>query len=395
MKIAQINSTCGAGSTGRIAVEISKLLNSRGAENYIFYSQGLADGENYIKYTNTFETKTEALRSRINGNYGFEASGATKRLITELERIKPEIVHLHNLHSHDINLELLFTYLRRENTKIVWTFHDCWAFTAYCTYFTAFNCEKWKTICGNCAQRKQFSWFKDNSTVLFNKKKALFSGQNMTIVTPSKWLAELVGESFLNKYPVEVIHNGIDLSVFKPRESDFRSRYGITEKKMVLAVANVWEKRKGLDDVLRLAEMLGEDYQVVIVGLSKKQAESMPENIVAIQRTSSVEKLAEIYSAADVFVNPSYEDNFPTVNIEALACGTPVVTYATGGSPESINDSCGLVVPCGDCEALKDAVLQVKNIRPFSSELCRCRAECFNKDEKFEEYIELYERLIQ
>ena len=277
----------------------------------------------------------------------------------------------------------------------MWTLHDCWAFTGHCAYFTAAGCEQWKTHCSDCASLGEYPVCYLKGDVYNNfetKKRAFTSVENMTIVTPSKWLADLVGESFLNKYPVEVIHNGIDLSVFRPKETDFKQRHGIADKTMVLAVANVWEKRKGLDDVLKLAEMLGEDYQIVIVGLSEKQAAEMPENIIAIQRTSSVDELVEIYSAADVFVNPSYEDTFPTVNIEALACGTPVVTYATGGCAEALDALSGIAVPTGDVEKMKEAI---SGCGEFEKEKVLQRAKNFDAKEKYNEYIKLYERLMK
>lgn len=401
MKVLMINIVCGSGSTGRIVADMWSLLKEQGHEAKIAY--GFGEGtrvaqEDMFRFNTKSGYYRHNIAAKLTDRTGLYSARQTKRLVEYIKRYDPDVIHLHNLHGYYINYEVLFDYLAQSGKPVVWTLHDCWAFTGHCAHFAAAGCEQWKTHCSECPLLKEYPVCYLSGDVYNNfetKKKAFTSLGNMTIVTPSKWLAEFVGKSFLNEYPIRVIHNGIDLSLFKPIPTDFKKEQGFENKTMVLAVANVWSEKKGLSDVLKLSEMLGEDYQVVAVGLSEKQAESMPENIVAIQRTSSVEELAEIYSAADVFVNTSYEDTFPTVNLEALACGTPVVTYATGGSPESINDSCGLVVPCGDCEALKDAVLQVKNIRPFSSELCRCRAECFNKDEKFEEYIELYERLVK
>lgn len=398
MKVLMINIVCGSGSTGRIVADMWSLLKEQGHEAKIAYGFGTGTRvaqEDMFRFNTKFGYYRHNIAAKLTDRTGLYSARQTKRLVEYIKRYDPDVIHLHNLHGYYINYEVLFDYLAQSGKPVVWTLHDCWAFTGHCAYFTAAGCEQWKTHCADCSLLKNYPvcYFKGDVCNNFDAKRRAFTNvEDMMIVTPSKWLAGLVGESFLSKYPVEVIHNGIDLSVFKPRESDFRSRYGITEKKMVLAVANVWEKRKGLDDVLRLAEMLGEDYQVVIVGLSEKQAESMPENIVAIQRTSSVEELAEIYSAADVFVNTSYEDTFPTVNLEALACGTPVVTYDTGGCAEALDTASGIAVPTGDLEKMKEAVCSAKSLD--RAKACQ-RAQTFSAREKYTEYLRLYERLIQ
>lgn len=390
MKVVQINSVSGYGSTGKICVGISKVLNNHGIENYILYSEGKSDYPQSIKCSEFFP-KFQALKSRIKGNYGFNSNKTTKRLILELERIKPDIVHLHNLHSHNCNLEVLMDYLRNKDIKVIWTFHDCWAFTAYCPYFVMAKCDQWKTGCNKCVQYKSFSWIKDRSEWLYNKKRNAFSDMNLTIVTPSQWLADLIKQSFLQNYSVKVINNGIDLSVFKPIESDFRIKNGISEDQfLILGVAIQWGQRKGVDVFIRLAERLdNKKFRIVLVGTDNIVDKQLPENVISLHRTSNQQELAEIYTAADLFVNPTREDNFPTVNLEANACGTPVLTFRTGGSPECINEKSGMVVDCDDEEALYNAILKIKNEKLFSEESCLENAFNFSENAQFEKYVEL------
>lgn len=391
MKLVQINNVCGIGSTGKICVGISRILNAQGAENYILYSSGTTEYPQAIKCTEKFP-KLQALRSRILGNYGFNSLQTTKQIIVELERIQPDIVHLHNLHAHNCNMEMLMDYFKEKKTKLIWTFHDCWAFTAYCPHFVMAKCEKWKTGCCNCIQAKSFSWFIDRSAWLYNKKKEVFSGLDLTIVTPSKWLASLLKESFFRNYPVKVIHNGIDTDIFQPRTSAFRKKHHITEEKfIILGVAIQWVPRKGADVFIRLAKRLDpEKFQIVLVGTDNQVDKLLPENVISIHRTSNQAELAEIYSAADLFVNPTREEVLGLVNIEALACGTPVITFRTGGSPECIDEHTGMIVDCDDEEALYRAILKIETERPFSAEACRIRAQQFSEKEKYIEYYKLY-----
>ena len=395
MKVVQINAVCGFGSTGKICVGISKVLCSQGIENYILYNSGCSDRPLGIKCAEPLP-KVQALRSRILGNYGFNSRISTKKLIRELQRIAPDVVHLHNLHGHNCDLEMLMAYFRETKTKLVWTFHDCWAFTAYCPHFVMAGCEKWKTGCHHCSQRRTFSWFFDRSSWLFEKKKRAFSGLDMTIVTPSEWLAGLVKESFLKEYPVVVVNNGIDLNVFKPTPSDFRQNHGIREDQvLLLGVAIGWHPRKGADVFMRLARRLDPDrFRIVMVGTDDQIDRQLPENIISIHRTANQAELAQIYTAADLFVNPTREDTFPTVNMESLACGTPVLTYRTGGSPEILDDKTGMVVDCDDEEALYDAIMRIGHEQPFSWTDCRSRGLSYDENRKFREYSALYESIL-
>lgn len=395
MRVAQVNVTCTAGSTGKICKAIGERLTERGDESYIFHVQAQPNTESLISCGTPAYIKAQALRSRLLGNYGFNSQGATKRLIAHLERIRPDIVHLHNLHSHNAHLGLLFRYLKEKGIKVVWTFHDCWAFTGYCPHFVMAGCDKWRTGCEDCPQYRDHSFFFDRSRELYRKKKELFTGLDMTVVTPSRWLSELARESFLKDYPVTVINNGIDLSVFHPRESDFREKYGIpSDKHVLLGVAFDWGVRKGLDVFLRLAETLDPaGYQIVLVGTNDTVDKQLPANIISIHRTQNQQELAEIYSAADLLLNPTREDNYPTVNMESLACGTPVLTFRTGGSPEMLDETCGVAVPCDDTEAFRREIFRICEQRLFSAERCVEKAREFDQNQKYKEYIELYERV--
>lgn len=394
MKIALINSVCGYGSTGKICVGIGKILKLKDIEHKIFYSYGSSNYKDSICYSSNFNIKFQALKSRVFGNYGFNSKSATRLLIWKLKEYHPDIVHIHNIHGHDCDLEMLFQYLKEENVKIVWTFHDCWAFTGYCTYFTMCNCEKWKTQCYSCPQKGKYSWFWDKSSLNFDKKKALFSGLNLTIVTPSKWLAELVKKSFLNEYPIIVINNGIDLSVFKPTENNFRDKYKLDNKRILLGVSFEWEKRKGLDVFIELAKRLPKNFQIVLVGTNETIDKSLPKNIISVHRTENAQELADIYSSADFFINPTREENFPTVNIESIACGTPVLTFNTGGSIEMLDKTCGDYVETGDIDSLIDKILFYSDTKVFTNQSCLQKSKKYDMNLSFARYIELYQKIV-
>lgn len=373
VKVLMINSVCGVGSTGRICTDIADMLIAQGHECKIAYGRKIVP-EKYkeIAYRigSDFGVKVNGVKARLFDNEGFNARSATKKLIKWIKHYNPDVIHLHNLHGYYLNVKLLFNYLKTCGKKVVWTLHDCWSFTGHCAYFDCPHCDKWQTECGKCIRAKDypkaiFSHAKRN----FKRKKQIFCGvPNLTIVTPSKWLAELVKQSFLKEYPVQVINNGIDLTVFKPTASDFREKHGLQNKKVILGVANVWEKRKGFDDFLELAKLISDDYRIVLVGVSDEQLKKLPPKVIGIKRTNSATELAQIYTAADVLFNPTYEDNYPTVNLEAQACGTPVITYPTGGSVESVPDE-NIVNTVNDFYKLlcADTELFVKQIE-FSKE---------------------------
>lgn len=318
---------------------------------------------------------------------------ATRRLIRQLEAFAPDVVHLHNLHGWYLNYEMLTRYLKKKGVRVIWTLHDCWPFTGQCPHFVMAGCEKWKTGCHHCPQLREYpeACF-DRTRALWEKKKGWFTGfADLTIVTPSRWLAELVRESFLKEYPVRVIHNGIDLSVFRPTQSDFREKHRCENKRLVLGVASNWGQRKGLDVFIELARRLDPSYQVILVGTDEKADQQLPDNILSIHRTQDQKELAALYSVADVFVNPTREDTFPTVNLEALACGTPVVTFQTGGSPECVDTGCGSVVEKDNVDLLEREIRRICMETPFSEDACVHRAASFAVHDRFEEYVRLYE----
>lgn len=391
MKVVQINEFCGNGSTGKICVAVSERLTKQGIENYIFYTSRHSDYPLGKSYMRPFEVKFQALKAKVFGNFGFNSRAATRRLIAQLEELQPDVIHLHNLHGHNCNLQMLFQYLKTKKIRIFWTFHDCWAFTGYCPHYDMAGCGKWKTGCADCPQKKKYTWFFDRSHDLFEKKKELFSGLDMTIVTPSHWLAEQVKQSFLDKYEVRVIHNGINLSVFQPRLSDFREKYGCKDKYIVLGVANIWVYQKGLDVFIELSKRLDERFQIVMVGTDETVEQKLPDNIIAIRRTRDELELAEIYSAADVFVNPTRQEVLGLTNIEALACGTPVVTFQTGGSPECIDETCGVAVAKDDLDALEREIIGICVEKRFPKGTPFKRSELFDSDIIYSEYTKMYQ----
>ncbi len=390
MKIVQINATCGQGSTGKICVSISRLLVECGVENYVLYSVGNSDYRYGIKYCGDKLRLLQSLFEKVTGSYGFGLSISTKKLIKELDRINPDIVHIHNIHTHDCNIGILCDYLKRKNKRVFWTFHDCWAFTGYCTYFDYPSCNKWKTGCEKCLQYKKYSALTDRSRANYIKKKKAVNGLDLKIITPSRWLLGLCKQAFVSIYPVYVINNGIDLDIFKPSKRYYREIWKSESKTIILGVAMKWSARKGLDVFIKLANDLGFDYQIVLVGTDDKIDEVLPNNIISIHRTKNQEELAAIYSSADLFVNPTMEDNFPTVNIESIACGTPVLTYNSGGAAEMLNPKCGFIVNRGNYSDL------LKQIQVFRDNQYNMRTDCQNQAKDFcqsiayKKYIDLY-----
>lgn len=363
MKVLLINGVCGIRSTGRICADIADALTAQGHEVKIAYGRETVS-EKYQKYAvkigTDIDQKLHGIRTRLLDEHGFGSKKATEIFLKWADKFNPDMVWLHNIHGYFINIEMLFAWIKkRPEMQVKWTLHDCWAFTGHCSYFTMVKCEQWKTHCSYCVQKKRYpsSFLKDNCKENFDRKKAAFTDvKKMTLITPSRWLADLVKQSFLGEYPVKVHYNTIDTTVFKPTPSDFRERNHLQEKKIILGVASVWDERKGLNDFIKLSELIDNRYAIVLVGLNETQIKQMPEKIIAISRTNNTKELAEIYTAADVFFNPTYEDNYPTVNLEAEACGTSVVTYRTGGAPETIHRNDSAVIEVGAVETLLNIV---------------------------------------
>lgn len=402
MKILQINTVVNSGSTGRITEDIGRVFLSRGHSSYIAFGRGNRPSQSdLIRIGNDFDVISHGFKTALLDKHGFGSKRATEALISRIDEIQPDIIGLHNLHGYYINIESLFQYIHKRGIPIVWTLFDCWAFTGHCSYFDDINCRKWIEGCYSCPKTRKYpsSYLFDNSRRNYESKKMLFNiAPKLNIIVHSNWLKCLVEQSFLNGFPVHHIYSGIDLNVFKPRLSDsLRRRYGIeNQKKIVLGVANIWDVRKGLSDFIKIYQILQKSVVLILIGLTKKQLKRLPPGIIGVERTENVEELASYYSLADVFVNPTYMDNFPTTNIEALACGTPVVTYDTGGSPEAIDEETGKVVCKGDIEGLIDAINEILDSdRNTLRSMCRDRAErLFDKDQRYLDYLNLYESII-
>ena len=396
MKLLQINITANSGSTGRIVEEIGRLAISVGWESYIAYGRAVGEsGSKLFHIGNMWDERWHGVQTRLFDRHGLASKKATKGLIAEIDKIHPDIIQLHNIHGYYLNYPILFNYLAKSNIPVVWTLHDCWAFTGHCASFDGIGCVKWKTHCENCPQKRVYpsSFLIDNSKSNFTLKQHYFNMvRNMTIVVVSNWLNAIVEQSFLSKYPINVIFSGIDLNAFNNKGVH---RVG-SMTPIILGVASVWNDKKGLSDFVKLSEH--EDIQIVLIGVSEEQKRALPYRIKAVCRTNNKKELANFYSSATVFVNPTYEDTFGLVNVEAMACGTPVVTYNTGGSPESLTKETGIVVPKGDVEGLYSAIKSIIGKSPVEKEeqrrLCVERAKEFDAKVRYQEYIHLYEKLL-
>ena len=396
LKIIQINTALNCGSHGRIVEQISRVAADRGFDTTIVHGARYLNKSQFADIQTTTKTREllNGVRSLLFDAHGLGLKRVTKSLITKLKEMNPDIVHLHNIHGYYLNYKILFDYLAESGVPVIWTLHDCWSMTGHCAQFENYNCEKWKTQCHDCQYHTD--WYPksiiDRSSRNFELKKQCFTSvKNMTIVAVSHWLEGIVKQSFLSKYPIKVINNGVDLTSFRPSavSGDLSS-----QKFIILGVASSWDDDKGIKEFVKLSQ--NPDYKVVMVGVNEKLSKQLPDTIVKVANTNSQEELAKYYSMADVFVNPTYKDSFPTTNLEALACGTPVITYKTGGSPESVTPETGIVVEKGDFEQLCEAIKTIKNNgKSYYSASCTERAERFyNKDDRFKDYIDLYENIL-
>lgn len=400
--LLQISIEVNSGSVGRIAEQVGQIAIQNGWNSYITYARNHLPSESHvIKIGNMLNVYVHGLLTRITDRHTLYSKSATKKLINQIVEIRPDIIHLHHLHGYFINIKILFDFLSKLNIPIVWTFHDCWSFTGHCAHFEYVDCNKWLTECYDCPQKKEYpaSFLIDRSKKNYKEKKELFNSiENMIIVPVSYWLGDLVKQSFFKKYPVKVIQNGIDIEIFKPSANtdDIKRKYNLTKEFVILGVASLWTERKGIQDFIKLNKVLCSDEKIILVGLSKKQIKNLPSNIIGIERTENIQQLVNLYSIADVFVNPTLEDTFPTTNLESLACGTPVITYNSGGSPEIIDVNTGIVVEKGNIDKLLEAIKLIKKKgKKFYTVQCRYRViKFFNKKDRFMEYMKLYEKLL-
>jgi glycosyltransferase involved in cell wall biosynthesis len=396
MTIFQISSELNIGSVGRIAEQIGEAVIAEGWRSFISYGrEGAVSKSSIYKIGHKIDFYVHALGTRLTGRHGFFSRRATKKLIKEIEGIKPDVIHMQHLHGYYINIELLFNFLAKLGKPIVWTFHDCWSFTGHCAYYDLVGCEKWQTECNTCPQLNEYpkAVFRDNSNKNFRDKRRLFNSvDNLTIVPVSKWLEGEVRKSFLSLHRIQTIQNGIDIDKFRWSGNNIKTQFNIENKFVVLGVANPWDTRKGLKFFIEMANILTDRFQIVLIGLSQRQIEEVPPNIIALKKTNNIDELVDFYSSADVFVNPTLEDTFPTTNLEALACGTPVVTFNSGGSSEAVDSDTGIVVEEKNSESLCKAIFEIdRNGKSFYTRKCRERAESnFRKEDRFQDYIELY-----
>lgn len=394
MKVLMINSVCGIGSTGRICTDIAERLQADGHDCMIAYGRGNVP-EQYRKYAikigNKLNVCFHGARARVLDNVGFESKYATEMLINKIEEYNPDVIHLHNLHGYYINIETLFTYLKESKKPVVWTLHDCWAFTGHCVHFSAIGCPKWRDGCHHCPQKREYPWsFFDHSEENYRRKRKLFTAlDNMILVTPSKWLASQVQESFLGSYPLKPIYNGVDCSVFHNSPSELRCRYNLEKQRIALGVANIWDERKGLTYMIQLSKLLENSWTVVLIGVTHKQIEQLPPNIIGIQRTENLQELAAWYSLADVYVNTSAEETMGMTTAEAISCGTPVVAFNTTATPEIVGGN-GITVKYGNIRELSTAIQRiiVEGRENFQVDCNR-----FALEKQYKEYLNLYQQI--
>ena len=399
MKLLQVNSVYGSGSTGRICAQLASAVTKAGDECLTAYGRGKPTPygeERLLRIGSDLDVRLHGAATRLLDAHGLASRRATKRLLAEVRSFDPDIIHLHNIHGYYLQYEVLFEALRALDRPVLWTLHDCWAFTGHCAYFDLAACERWKTGCRDCPQRRTYpaSMVLDASARNWQRKNAAFSGlKNLTIVTPSHWLAGLVKESFLGAYPTRVIPNGVDIALFRPQPESAVRRVlpqGIAPGRYLLGVANEWEPRKGLKDFLTLAERVKDtSLKILLVGLREDQLRALPENVCGIRRTSSAEALAALYSGSAAYLNLTYEENYPTTNLEAAACGAVVISYSSGGSGETLCAR-SRVVRTGDLDQVEALVRQM----PLSP---RTDAPCppLDAERCYARYVELYRSIMQ
>lgn len=397
MKVLQVNATFGIGSTGKIMSDLSKVITDKGFESYMLCAYSNVKQDNlYVmsKLPYPWNARLNILRMMLTGMNGQSFYNDTKKAIHWIEKINPDIMHIHNIHGDWINIEVLFEFIIQKNIPVLWTFHDCWPFTGRCSHFELAKCQKWKKQCFECKNLSVYptTIYFDYSYEMYKQKKGLFSKiPQLSIVTPSKWLADYVKQSYFSCRSIDVIHNGIDIKKYKVIES---VRNNKKNKKILLGVANSWSETKGLKDFYKLNEIIDHNkYEIMLVGLNDRQLNSLPKSIKGIKRTNSEAELIDLYNEAFVFINPTYQDNYPTTNLEAMSCGTPVITYNTGGCSESINNTTGFVVEQGDIEGLYRIVRSMANIDYI--ECSRVAKSYCDKNICFEAYIKKYNDIYE
>lgn len=392
MKILQINSVCGSGSTGKITVEISDYLDSLNIENYIAYGIGNSNRHNTYKISNRIDNHLHSFISRKFCLQGYGSIFSTIKFIRYIKRINPDIIHLHNIHGHYLNFPILFNYLKKSNVNVVWTFHDCWPFTGKCAHFTKAKCYKWKTHCQNCKQLSTYpDSIRDRTFKNFNDKKEYFTSiDKFYIVTVSNWLKETVENSFFKGKDIKCIYNGIDTNVFKPVQSSLRKKLGIENKFVILGVASVWNSGKGLNEFIELSKKIDNDSVIILIGLSDEQMKDLPKNIIGISRTENIEELVKFYTLADIFINLSIEETFGLVVAEALACGTPAIVYNSTACPEVVELKESCIV---NSHNINELIKKINFFKSMNEKLVIKLNKEFNLNEMLNHYMDLYNHI--
>lgn len=399
-KLLQLNVCANWGSTGRICEQLGLTAKNTGWESFIAFGRSNVNSQlKLIKVGGTYDIYEHYLEHRVFDNDGLASRQATKALINQIKQLSPDVIHLHNIHDHWINYEILFSFLCVIDIPVVWTLHDCWSFTGGCGHYTLENCYKWQSLCSKCPlKHKGILPLIEQTEKHYNKKKELISKiEHLTLIPVSDWLKSQVEQSFLRTKKIRRIYNGIDIDVFKPTEdNNIKEQLGLKDKKMLLAVSTVWNEKKGLKDYYKLADIFAGDVAIVLVGLDKAQSKELPPNIIGIERTHNIQDLVNLYSAADVVLNLSYEETFGLTTVEGLASGTPGIVYDCTASPELITPETGVIVEPGNVDAVAEAIrFVIKNDKSYYSEACRNRAVTqFDKNERFADYLQLYETLI-
>lgn len=399
--LLQISIEANVCSIGRIEQQIGEMALAEGWQSYMTYSRGYKPGASKtIKIGNMADVYWHVLMTRLFDRHCLHSKKATKKLVDQIKEINPDVIHIHQIHGYFLNIEILFDFLKDFGKPIVWTFHDCWAFTGHCSHFDKVGCEKWKTGCYACPLKGEYpASYSDRSKKNYKLKKELFSNiPNLHIVTVSKWLQQLVEESFFKSYDIQTIYNGVDVNVFHPRQNKVVIKnLNLEGKRILLAAATTWTEDKGLNDYYELRKVLSDEKIIVLVGLTEDKINALPAGIVGIKRTNSQDELAELYSAADITLNLSYLETFGLTTAEGMACGTPGIVYNKTASPELISPETGKIVEAGDIKAIAGAIEEILSKGKSSySDKCRKRAlDLYDKNKQYREYLELYKDIIK